>query len=104
MPKNGPETERTSDGFLTVKALRAGGVDTLGWKKDHDVHLVRLTLFRAKPPPPLFRVEHHIVHHPDDEEAWQEVHRELFDDVGRARRYLLHLRKKPPATYANGEQ
>lgn len=93
------DTHRTSDGFLTVRALRKGEVDTLGWKQGKDVHLARLTLFREKPEPPLFRVEHHIVHNPDDAEAWQEVHRELFDDVRIARRHFAKLRKAAPTTY-----
>lgn len=97
------ETHRTSDGFLTVRALRSGAVDTLGWKQGTDVHLARLILFRELPEPPLFRVEHHIVHNPDDSEAWQEVHRELFDDVRKARRHLSSLRKNAPSTYTEPE-
>lgn len=98
------DTHRTSDGYLTVRALKKGEVDTVSWKVGSDVHVVRLSLHRARPYPALYQVEHTIIHHVQTDSPFTEANRELFDDVRLARNKLHKLRRTAPNTYDTEEK
>lgn len=92
-------TDRTSSGHLTVKALREGQVEKTGWKTQGDTHVLRLQLFREKPKPPLYRVEHRVFR----KGGKMHVRSELFDQINLARQHFERVRFDPPRSYDDEE-
>lgn len=86
-------TNRTTDGFLSVTALKAGGLDQQAWTVGTTVHTTTLSMIRPHPNP-LFRVVHLQVT-PPAAVSIETV--ELFVDVRLARNLFRKLRNSPPS-------
>lgn len=86
---------------LTVDQLHSGEVQEETWTAHDGRHMVRLKLFRRKPAPPLYAVDHRLFHMPVDKDPWTENRVFLFDRIGSARSKFHGIRRDPPATYVN---
>ena len=84
---------------LTAAQLAAGGVQEETWTIGRARHLVRLSLFRTKPAPPLYRVFHRIFHMPAEGPPVPEERAFLYDTLPAARAKYQGVRASPPATY-----
>lgn len=89
---------RTSDGFLSVVALKAGGIEQQSWTEGGITHYTELTLFREQPEPPLYRVKHTAFSTLEGKKYVVASSNDLYDDVRRARNQFRKLRNTPPTT------
>ena len=89
--------DRTSDGFLTVAALRKGAVEQQAWREDLVTHVTILSMIdRGQDQPPMYRVNHRAYAVVADKNLLLAQEDVIFDDVRKARNLFKRLRKHPP--------
>lgn len=89
--------DRTSDGFLTVAALRRGAVEQQAWKDDGVTHVTIISLIdRGKDQPPMYRVNHRAYAVVVEQNILMAQEDVIFDDIRKARNHFKRLRKHPP--------
>lgn len=90
-------TNRTTSGFLTVAALKAGEVEQQAWTVGPTTHITTIKMIRPHPNP-LFRLEHTLAYVNVVGEVETHLVIELFVDVNPARNLFRKLRNSPPSS------